>query len=27
MALVMTQGIEFAEQHILRWRGDSHGRS
>ena len=26
MALVMSNGIEYAEQRILRWRGDSHGR-
>jgi ABC-type nitrate/sulfonate/bicarbonate transport system permease component len=27
MALIMTQGIEYAERTILRWRGESHGRS
>jgi NitT/TauT family transport system permease protein len=27
MALVMTHGIEYAERTMLRWRGDSHGRS
>jgi NitT/TauT family transport system permease protein len=26
MALIMSHGIEYAEQRILRWRGDSHGR-
>ena len=27
MALIMTQGIEYAERTMLRWRGESHGRS
>ena len=26
MALIMTQGIEYAERRMLRWRGESHGR-
>lgn len=26
MALIMSQAIEYAEQRILSWRGDSHGR-
>jgi NitT/TauT family transport system permease protein len=26
MALIMTQGIEYAERLTLRWRGDSQGR-
>ncbi|MEH2474933.1 NitT/TauT family transport system permease protein [Nitrobacteraceae bacterium AZCC 2161] len=26
MALIMTRGIEYAEQRVLRWRGESHGR-
>jgi NitT/TauT family transport system permease protein len=26
MALVMTQGIEYAERKMLGWRGESHGR-
>lgn len=26
MALIMTQGIEYAERVTLRWRGDSQGR-
>jgi NitT/TauT family transport system permease protein len=26
MALIMSQGIEYAEQRLLSWRGDSHGR-
>lgn len=26
MALIMSHSIEYAEQRVLRWRGDSHGR-
>lgn len=27
MALIMTQGLEYAERRMLRWRGQSHGRT